>query len=179
MLSKTFKTGARGLVTVAFMTESAQKPLSNESAVPTVPPIAPHLSIAGARAAIAFYERAFGARAGYLQELPDGRVLHADLHLPNGGVFFLCDDFPERGGSRTPQAFGGTPVTIHLEFPDVDAVWHRAVAAGAKVEMDLADQFWGARYGVLTDPFGYRWSLATQKRSVARSELDAAAKQFT
>lgn len=160
------------------MTESSSKPSSNDAAVPTVPPLAPHLSIAGARDAIAFYERAFGARVGYLQELPDGKVLHADLTLPNGGVFFLCDDFPERGGSRTPRAFGGTPVTIHLELPDADAAWARAVEAGAQVEMELADQFWGARYGVLTDPFGHRWSLSTQKRAVARSELDAAAKQF-
>lgn len=160
------------------MTETPMKQPTEQSSLPSTPPIAPHFCIAGAKEGIAFYERAFGARVGYLQETPDGRVLHADLHLPNGGVFFLCDDFPERGGSRTAEAFGGAAVTIHLQLGDVDAVWSRAVAAGARVEVELADQFWGARYGVLTDPFGYRWSLATQKRDVSRAELDGAAKQF-
>jgi PhnB protein len=149
---------------------------SNATQLPASRPLAPHLTIAGARAAIAFYERAFGARAGYVQETPDGRVLHGDVHLPNGGVFFLCDDFPEMGGSRAPK--GTSPVTIHLELPDVDAVWKQAVAAGAKVAMELADQFWGARYGVLSDPFGHRWSLATQREQLSRGELDQAAKSF-
>lgn len=160
------------------MTERSMKQPVEHSSGPATPAIAPHICIAGAKDGIAFYERAFGARVGYIQEAPDGRVLHADLHLPNGGVFFLCDDFPERAGSRTPQAFGGTAVTIHLELPDVDAVWTRALTAGARVEMELADQFWGARYGVLTDPFGYRWSLATQTRNPSRADLDGGAKQF-
>jgi len=150
----------------------------NHQATPAAVPLAPHLTIAGARAALDFYERAFAARSGYVQETPDGRIMHADLHLPNGGVFFLCDDFPDMGGSRSPTTLGGSPVTIHLELPNVDDVWKRAVSAGAKVEMELADQFWGARYGVLSDPFGHRWSLATQKRDVSRSELDSAAQGF-
>jgi len=69
-------------------------------------------------------------------------------------------------------------VTIHLELPDVDAGWKQAVAAGATVEMELADQFWGARYGALSDPFGHRWSLATQREQLSRGELDQAAKSF-
>jgi PhnB protein len=159
------------------MTESNPQHSTERSLPPASPALAPHLCIGGAKQGIAFYERAFGARVRYLQETPDGKVLHADLQLPNGGIFFLCDEFPEMGG-RTPQALGGTPVTLHLELADVDAAWRRALEAGAKVEMELADQFWGARYGVLSDPFGYRWSLATQKRSVPPAELDAAAKKL-
>ena len=150
----------------------------NNQATPTAVPLAPHLTIAGARAALDFYQSAFGAKSGYVQETPDGRIMHAELHLPNGGVFFLCDDFADMGGSRSPTALGGSPVTIHLELSSVDEAWKRAVSAGAKVEMELADQFWGARYGVLSDPFGHRWSLATQKREVPRGELDSAAKSF-
>jgi PhnB protein len=150
---------------------------SNDRSTPRVVPLAPHLTIAGAAQAIDFYERAFGARAGYVQKTPEGRVMHADLALPNGGVFFLNDDFPEHGGSRAPGA-APSPVTIHLELNDVDAVWEKAVAAGASVEMALADQFWGARYGVLRDPFGHRWSLGKQTKQPSRAELDSAAKGF-
>jgi PhnB protein len=150
---------------------------SNERTTPRVVPLAPHLTIAGASKAIAFYERAFGATTGYVQKTPDGRVMHADLELPNGGVFFLNDDFPEHGGSRAPGAVP-SPVTIHFEPDDVDAVWNKAVAAGAIVVMPLADQFWGARYGVLRDPFGHRWSLGKQIKQSSRAELDEAAKSF-
>jgi PhnB protein len=150
---------------------------SNEQSTPRIVPLAPHLTIAGASRAISFYERAFGARPGYVQKMPDERVMHADLVLPNGGVFFLNDDFPEHGPSRAPGT-APSPVTIHLELNDVDAVWQQALAAGATVEMPLADQFWGARYGVLRDPFGHRWSLGTQLKHPSRQELDNAAKSF-
>lgn len=148
-----------------------------EQSTPRVVALAPHLTIAGAEAALRFYERALGARVGYMQKSPEGKVLHADLVLPNGGVFFVCDDFPEFGSSRAPVE-GRSPVTIHLELSDVDAAWQKAVEAGARVEMPLADQFWGARYGVLSDPFGHRWSFAKQAREVSRAELDAAARNF-
>jgi PhnB protein len=150
---------------------------SNDEPTPRVVPLAPHLTVNGATQAIEFYTRAFGARAGYVQKTPEGRVMHADLALPNGGVFFLNDDFSEHGGSRAP-ADARSPVTIHLELNDVDAVWEKAIAAGAIVEMPLADQFWGARYGVIRDPFGHRWSLAKQTKQPSRAELDSAAKSF-
>ena len=151
---------------------------NQDSTTPRRVKLAPHLTVAGASDALAFYERAFGAKHGYTQQTPDGRIMHAELELPNGGVFFLCDDFPEHGSSRAPVA-GRSPVTIHIEPDDVDATWQRAVDAGAKVEMPLADQFWGARYGVLSDPFGHRWSLAKQTRQISRTELDEAAKSFS
>lgn len=149
----------------------------NEQSSPRVVPLAPHLTVAGASKAIAFYERAFGARPGYVRKTSDERVMHADLVLPSGGVFFLNDDFPEHGGSRAPGS-APSPVTIHLDVSDVDAVWSQALVAGASVEMPLADQFWGARYGVLRDPFGHRWSLSQQLTQPSRQELDRAAKTF-
>ena len=147
------------------------------SPLPVPPPVAPYLAVDDARAAITFYERAFGAVVTHRQDTPDGqKVIHAALAI-NGGLVMLCDDFPEMKGGRSshPRALGGTPVTIHLDLPDVDALWGRAVDAGATVDMPLADQFWGDRYGILTDPFGHRWSLATRKRAVTRDDLDRGA----
>ena len=82
------------------------------------------------------------------------------------------------GKSRSPKTLGGSPVTLHLELSDVDATWQQAVAAGAEVTMPLAEQFWGARYGAVRDPFGHSWSLATQVRKVSQAERDDAAKRF-
>jgi PhnB protein len=160
------------------MTESRAESVAENGTRPAALPLAPHLCVKGADAAIAFYERAFDAKLAYRQAAPDGRVLHAELRFPNGGGFMLCDDFPEMGGSRAPERFGGSPVTLHLDLGDVDAVWKRALDAGAKVEMPLGEQFWGARYGVLSDPFGHRWSLATELREVPKAERDAAVAAF-
>jgi PhnB protein len=152
-------------------------PDTKDSPLPTPPPVSPYLTVDNADAAIAFYQKAFGAKLVHRQGAPDGKkVIHAAL-LINGGLLMLCDDFPEmRGGAKgTPTALGGSPVTIHLDLPDVDATFARAVEAGAKVTMPLADQFWGDRYGAIVDPFGHRWSLATRKRQVTQAELDRAA----
>jgi len=91
----------------------------------------------------------------------------------------MSDDFPEfnEGKSSTPEALGGSPVTIHLNLPDVDTVWQQAVDAGATVTMPLADQFWGDRYGQIVDPFGHRWSLSTHLRDMTPEQMDAAMQQ--
>jgi PhnB protein len=147
----------------------------------TNPSLLPYLTVDDARAAIAFYERAFGARLLRRQATPDEKkLIHAALAL-NGSVLMLSDDFPEKTGgrSRTPRALAGSPVTLHLTLPDVDAVWKRALEAGATVVMPLADQFWGDRYGVLEDPSGHRWSLSTPKREATEDDLrEGAARHF-
>lgn len=121
--------------------------------------LSPHLMIRDNRAqeAIDFYDRAFGAEERFRNMAQDGeRVLHAHLAL-NGGSLLLNDDFPEmHGGAPSPAPTG---VTIHLEVPDADVAWERALAAGAAVRFPLEDQFWGARYGQVTDPFGHTWSI--------------------
>jgi PhnB protein len=125
--------------------------------------VAPHLIVDDAHKAIDFYSKAFGAVEVGRHMAQDGkRIMHASLRI-NNSILMLCDDFPEMHGGkgRSAKALGGTPVTIHLQVPDVDALWKQAVAAGATVEFPLADQFWGDRYGCLLDPFGHSWSLGT------------------
>ncbi len=125
------------------------------SAIP--PGVYPYLSVKGGKAAIAFYERAFGATEEYRAYGEDGeRIMHARFRV-NGMAILLSDDFPEfRGGGEMPAPSG---VTLHLEVDDADAWWRRAVDAGATITMPLADQFWGDRYGQVKDPFGHSWSI--------------------
>lgn len=123
----------------------------------------PHLVCSPCADAIEFYKRAFGAEEVSRAPAPDGqRLMHAEVRL-GGRPVFLVDDFPEycAGKSETPKALGGTPVTIHRYVEDVDAAIKQAEQAGGTVKMPAADMFWGDRYGVVVDPFGHQWSLAT------------------
>ena len=120
--------------------------------------LTPHLSIRDGRAAeaIDFYKAAFGAEEQMRMPADDGkRLMHAHLKI-NGASLMLADDFPEYSGKAAGPPEG---VTLHLQVTDADATWNRAVEAGATVRMELADQFWGDRYGQLDDPFGHRWSI--------------------
>ena len=142
--------------------------------IDNTPTLVPHLVVDDAAAAIDFYVRAFGAVEEIRLPTPDGRLMHACVSV-NGGRVFLNDDFPEAGadGSGTPTTLGGTTVTIHLHGPDVDGRFQRALDAGATVVAPLEDQFWGDRYGVLRDPFGYHWSLAETVREVDYAAMAA------
>jgi len=132
--------------------------------------LTPHLVVNGASKAIEFYKKAFGAEEIRRVPTPDGKsLLHADLKIGDSHVF-LVDEFPAMD-CRGPQAIGGTPVTIHMFVEDVDAAFGKAVAAGAQVKMPLSDMFWGDRYGVLADPFGHSWSIATHKEDVTPEEI--------
>ena len=135
--------------------------------VPNLPPgmheLSPHLVCDGASDAIDFYVRAFGAEE--LIRIPgdDGRLIHAAVSI-NGSSVLLVDENRDYG-LRGPKTLGGSPVTIHLVVPDADATFDRAVAAGAIAHMPVAEMFWGDRYGVLEDPFGHLWSVATPQRA--------------
>src|SRR5262245_12163908 len=132
--------------------------------------LTPHLVVKGASKAIEFYKKAFGAEEIARLAAPDGKsVLHVDLKIGDSH-FFLVDEFPERG-CQGPQSVGGTPVTIHMYVEDVDAAFGKAVAAGAQVTMPLSDMFWGDRYGVLADPFGHAWSIATHKEDLTPEQI--------
>ena len=132
--------------------------------------LTPHLVVKGASKAIEFYKKAFGAEEVARLAAPDGKSLyHADLKIGDSHVF-LVDEFPEAGGLG-PESIGGTPVSIHMYVEDVDAAFGRAVAAGAQVKMPLADMFWGDRYGVLTDPFGHAWSLASHREDLTPEQI--------
>ncbi len=139
--------------------------------------ITPHLVVRGAAAAIDFYTRAFGASELYRNLASDGKsIMHAELMLGDSR-FLLHDEFPEQG-LLSPLGFGGTAITLHLYVPDVDAVFNSAVAQGAKVVMPVQDCFWGDRYGILTDPFGHRWSIATRLKDLSPRELRQRAGEF-
>ena len=123
--------------------------------------VTPHLTIRHQQgaAASAFYQQAFGARELDRKVADDGvRLLHGPLEQ-NGGSLMLADDIPEFHSLVDAPPPAG--VTLHLEVDDAEAWWGRALAAGAEVRMPLADQFWGARYGQLKDPFGHSWSIAS------------------
>lgn len=124
----------------------------------SLPGVTPHLTIGDKRAkeAIDFYKSAFGAEQEMEPHLADDgeRVMHAHLTI-NGGSLMLNDDFPEYGGAAGKPA----AVTLHLQVDDADKWFKRALDAGATETMPPADQFWGDRYGQVTDPFGHRWSI--------------------
>jgi uncharacterized glyoxalase superfamily protein PhnB len=132
--------------------------------------LTPHLVVKGANKAIDFYKKAFSAEEIRRMPGPDGKsIMHAELKIGNSRLM-LVDEFPEMN-ARGPESIGGTPVTIHMFVEDADTVFNRAVNAGAKVRMPLADMFWGDRYGVLTDPFGHLWSIATHKEDLTTEEI--------
>ena len=138
--------------------------------------VTPHLVVAGAAQAIDWYAKAFGATEEMRMPAPDGRLMHACVRI-NGAAIFLVDEMKE-WGAIGPKALKGSPVTIHLMVEDVDAVFDRAVKAGATVTMPVADQFWGDRYGCLEDPYGHKWSVATHVRDVSPEEMQAAMQQM-
>lgn len=134
--------------------------------------ITPHLTCAGAAEAIEFYKRAFEATELARMAGPGGKLMHAMLKIGDS-MIMLVDEFPEWGGTG-PKTLNGTPVTIHLQVPDADAVFNRAVAAGATVKMPIADMFWGDRYGMVIDPFGHSWSIATHIKDMTPQEMEQA-----
>jgi uncharacterized glyoxalase superfamily protein PhnB len=134
--------------------------------------LSPHLVVAGAAEAIAFYKTAFGAVEKIRMPGKDGKLMHACVQICGSSVM-LVDEMPE-WGALSPKALKGTPVTIHLYVDDVDAFVDRAVKAGATVKMPVADMFWGDRYGVIVDPFGHNWSIATPQRELTEQEMRAA-----
>ncbi len=133
--------------------------------------VTPHLVVKGANEAMNFYNKAFGAVEALRMPTPDGAIMHAEMQIGDSR-FFLND---EMMGAKSPQALSGSPVTIHLYVEDVDALWNQAVAAGCQVTMPLMDMFWGDRYGMLVDPFGHCWSLASHIEDVPPEEMGARA----
>ena len=129
----------------------------------------PYLAIKGAAQAIEFYKKAFGATEMLRLPQPDGRVGHAEIKIGDSCIM-MADEFPEMG-HRGPQSLGGTTVSILLYVEDVDAVFNKAIAAGAKVVKPVQDQFYGDRSGFIEDPFGHRWGIATHKEDVSDEEM--------
>jgi len=129
----------------------------------------PYLRVRDAKAAIEFYKVAFGAEEEFRLSEPTGRVGHAELRFGSFTIM-LSDEYPEYG-IQSPQAFGGTGSSVHLEVDDVDAMTTRAVDAGAKIIMEPQDQFYGERSAKVLDPFGHEWLIGSHIENVSREEM--------
>ena len=139
--------------------------------------ISPYLSVRDGVAALAFYQEAFGAVVDYDIVMPDGRLGHARLTVGEGAMFQIADEFPEMG-IVGPASLGNTSVSMTLVVPDADATFARAVAAGATVEREMTDEFYGARSGTLKDPFGHRWNVQTPTEELTPDEVRRRAQEL-
>ena len=135
--------------------------------------ITPHICVRGAARAAAFYRDAFGAEEVSRVPTPDGRLMSVHVRIGDGNLH-LADEFPELG-VLAPPSIGGTAVVLSLDVADAEAVFARAIAAGAEVRQPLQDAFWGDRHGQLEDPFGHRWNIDQHLRDVPHDEIVAAA----
>jgi PhnB protein len=136
--------------------------------------VTPYLTVDGAAEAIEFYKRAFGATERLRMEAPGGKIGHAELQIGDSLVM-LSDPFPQ-STSRSPKELGGTCAGVFLYVEDVDEVARQAVDAGATITMEVADQFWGDRFGSVTDPYGHLWSIATHVEDVPPEEMEERSK---
>ena len=134
--------------------------------------LTPHLTVRDADKALEFYKNALGAEVLHVARMPDGKVMHASLRVGDS-MLMLNEEAPEYG-ARSPLSTGGTAVTIHIYTDNVDAAFHRAVSAGAQVQMPVMDQFWGDRYGMVADPFGHKWSIAAHTKDMSPEEMQRA-----
>ena len=152
------------------------------SKVPHVPKgyqaVTPYLIIKGAAQAIDYYKNVFGATELFRMDGPDGKVGHAELQIGDSHIM-LADENPSMGtGHASATTIGGSPVSLYLYLPDVDAVVDRAVAEGAKILKPVQDQFYGDRSGFIQDPFGHLWGVATHVEDVSPEEMEERAKKL-
>jgi len=138
--------------------------------------VTPSLTVAGAARAIDFYKKAFGAEEIMRFPGPDGKLMHAEIRIGDS-VVMLGDEMPDHG-AKGPKSFGGTSVGFFIYGENVDAAWKRAVDAGGKEVMPLADQFWGDRAGCIEDPFGHRWWLGQHVKDLTPDEIRKNAEAF-
>lgn len=138
--------------------------------------VTPYLIVKDAAKALDFYKKALGASERMCMPGPDGKVMHAEIQIGDS-VVMLADEFPEMG-AKSPQTIGGSPVGICLYVEDVDALFKQALAAGAKEERPVKDQFYGDRSGTLRDPFGHQWTIATHKEDLTPEEIGKRAEEW-
>jgi PhnB protein len=127
-----------------------------------------YMIVDGAAQAIAFYEKAFNAKELSRMAMPDGKIAHAEIKIGDSPIM-LADAME---GFRDPRDLGGTPVSFMIYVADVDTIFKQALAAGAKEQRPLQDQFYGDRSGTLVDPFGHVWNVATHVEDVSPEEID-------
>ena len=139
--------------------------------------VTPHLIFDNAAEAIDWYKKALGAEELSRAMAPDGKIMHAEIRVGDSRV--MLND--ELGGGKSAKSLGGSPMSLWLYVEDCDAIFNRAISAGAKVHGpmgQLQDQFWGDRSGTFADPFGYVWSVATHKEDLTREEMEERGAEF-
>ena len=135
--------------------------------------VTPHLTLDDAAQSIEWYKKAFGAQEISRSLGPDGKIMHAEIKIGDSRI--MVGDVTMGKG---PRGFGGSPASLWLFVDNSDALFDRAVKAGATVQMPLADQFWGDRGGAIADPAGYTWWIATRKEDLTPEELRQRAAEF-
>jgi PhnB protein len=136
--------------------------------------VTPYLALDDAAAAIEYYKKAFGAKERARMEVPGGKIGHAELEIGDS-IVMLSDALPQFT-TKPPKELGGTSASVMLYVEDVDAVVKQAVDAGAAIDVEVADQFWGDRFGSVQDPFGHLWTIATHVEDVPPEEMAGRAK---
>ena len=136
--------------------------------------ITPQLTLDKAAQTMDWYKKALGAEEVSRSVGPDGKIMHAELKI--GDSRFMMND--AMMGGKGPKAFGGSPASFWIYVQDCDALFNRAVSAGATVQMPMADQFWGDRAGSVTDPEGYTWWIGTRKEDFTPAEMEQRAAEF-
>lgn len=132
--------------------------------------VTPYLIVNGAAQAIDFYKQVFGASELFRFPRPDGGIAHAEIKIGDS-VLMLADENPQIG-AQSPQALGGTSMGLMIYLPDVDQVFERALAAGAKTQQPVENKFYGDRSGAVIDPFGHQWTIATHVEDVSPQEME-------
>lgn len=132
--------------------------------------VTPYLIVRNAARALEFYRKALNATELVRMPTPDGKIAHAEIRIGNS-IVMLADEVPTMD-VKSPQTLGGAGVGLMLYVEDCDRLFSQAVAAGAKVDRPLADQFYGDRSGTVADPFGHKWTLATHTEDVSPEEME-------
>ncbi|NWG38160.1 VOC family protein [Nitrososphaera sp.] len=138
--------------------------------------VTPGLAVRDAAQAIEFYKRAFGAKEKGRMPGPDGKLMHANIVI--GDSHIMMGEENVAMGNPSPLSLNGSPVSLYVYVKDADKVFNQAVKEGASVAMPMMDQFWGDRAGMVTDPYGHKWWLATHKRDLTPAQMKKAAEEF-
>ncbi len=132
--------------------------------------LTPYLAVEDAAQAIEYYKKAFGAKERMRMHAPDGKIGHAELEIGDAMVM-VSDPFPQ-SSTRPPKELGGTSASVFMYVEDVDATVKQAVDEGATVTTEVADQFWGDRFGSVVDPYGHAWGIASHVEDVPPEEIE-------
>jgi uncharacterized glyoxalase superfamily protein PhnB len=135
-----------------------------------------YLIVSDAEKALEFYGKAFGAEVGDVMRMPDGSIMHSEVHIGNSTVM-ITQENPARE-MKSAETLGGSPVSMHIYVEDCDKAFERAIAAGCEVAAPVMDAFWGDHYGKVKDPFGIQWGVATHVEDVSPDEMNRRAEEF-